>query len=73
MAVKHTDVRKRSATRMIGRAVFAATDAVMEGVASLIRMVLKLCGSLLIVLLLSGMLFACIFAFLHLEKKPLIE
>ncbi len=56
-------VKKRTAAGKLGYAAYLATDTLMDTVASVILTVLKIAGSVLIVLLLSGMLFACIFAY----------
>ena len=59
---KHTD-KKRSPAGKLGYAAYKATDTAMEAVASVVRAILKIFGSAFIVILLSGMLFACIFAY----------
>ena len=63
MAEKSVPGKKRSGVSKVGRAAYLATDSVMDFIASVIRTILKFSGSVLIVLLLSGMLFACIFAY----------
>ena len=54
---------KRPASHGMGYFAYKAIDTVMEGVASVVRFVLKIFGSAVIVFLLAGMLFACIFAY----------
>ena len=58
---KHAE--KRSPMGKLGYAAYKATDTTMDVVASIVRVVLKIFGSAFIVILLSGMLFACIFAY----------
>ena len=58
---KHTG-KKRSPAGKLGYAAYKATDTAMEAVASVVRAILKIFGSAFIVILLSGMLFAGIFA-----------
>ena len=55
--------KKRSVPVLIGRAAYLATDAVVDTAVGCVRTVLKIIGSVLLVLLLSAMLFACIFAY----------
>lgn len=55
--------KKRSAAGFVGYLAYLLTDTAMDSVAAVIRTVLKIVGSVIIVLLLSGMLFACIFAY----------
>lgn len=63
MAVKQIKKKKRSVPGVIGHAFYTLTDGIMDTVASLLRTVLKIAGSAFIVLLLSGMLFSCVFAY----------
>ncbi len=63
MADKQKPEKKHSLGRLVGRAAYLATDTAMDTVSVVVRTALKIAGSLLIVLLLSGMLFACIFAY----------
>ena len=63
MAVKQIKKKKRSVPGVIGHAFYTLTDGIMDTVASLLRIVLKIAGSAFIVLLLSGMLFSCVFAY----------
>ena len=55
--------KKHSAAGFVGYLAYILTDTAMDSVAAVIRTVLKIVGSVIIVLLLSGMLFACIFAY----------
>ena len=63
MADQQQAENKRPASHGMGYFTYKAIDTVMEGVASVVRFVLKIFGSAVIVLLLAGMLFACIFAY----------
>ena len=56
-------MKKRSVPGVIGHTVFAMTDGIMDTAATVLRTVLKILGSAFIVLLLSGMLFSCVFAY----------
>ncbi|MBQ8075264.1 MAG: transglycosylase domain-containing protein [Oscillospiraceae bacterium] len=55
--------KKSSAAGKLGYAAYKVTDGIMDGIASVARFILKFFGSAVIVLLLAGMLFACIFAY----------
>ena len=63
MADQQQAENKRPASHGMGYFTYKAIDTVMEGVASVVRFVLKIFGSAVIVLLLAGMLFAYIFAY----------
>ena len=63
MADQQQAENKRHASHGMGYFTYKAIDTVMEGVASVVRFVLKIFGSAVIVFLLAGMLFACIFAY----------
>jgi penicillin-binding protein 1A len=63
MADQQQAENKRPASHGMGYFTYKAIDTVMEGVASVVRFVLKIFGSAVIVFLLAGMLFACIFAY----------
>ena len=63
MADQQQAENKRPASHGMGYFTYRAIDTVMEGVASVVSFVLKIFGSAVIVLLLAGMLFACIFAY----------